>query len=798
MKFSVQWLREWVKLDVDADQLAATLTASGLEVDTVKPVAAAFDGVVVAEIIDSGPHPNADKLSLCRVSTGADDENEPLQIVCGAPNVRAGLRVALAQVGARIGDDVQVQQASIRDLDSAGMLCSGRELGLSDEHAGILELPADAPLGKDLREYLSLDDATIALELTPDRADCLSIRGLAQDVAASCKADHQPLDVPAVAAVIEDSLAITLQDPADCPRFAGRVIKGVDVTAETPLWMMEKLRRCGVRSISVVVDVTNYVMLEQGQPMHAFDLARLDGEIIVRRGRKGEKLTLLDEQEIQLEPEAVVVCDASGPVALAGIMGGLASSVTDATQDIFFEAAFWSPPTIMGRARDYGLHTDASHRFERGVDPVGQVRAIERATALLLEIAGGAPGPVIVAEESAYLPVNQPVSLRIERLTKVLGAPIDVDVARDILTRLGMMFVGEAGATDVLTVVAPPARFDIAIEEDLIEEVARIYGYDNLPATPPSGEVKASAQAEAMVAVDLVRQALCASGYQEVINYSFVDLSLLAAVHHDEMVLPLSNPLSAEMAVMRTALLPGLLTNLAHNVRRQHSRVRLFETGRAYLQGETLAEKDRVAAVASGSALPESWAQSTREMDFYDIKSDVERLMELRGPGSAMPDFEAADLPWIHPGSGAVVRNGGQVVGWCGAVHPSVLKSLKIRENVYFLELELDYLLQREIPFAKLYSRFPSIRRDLALMLPVDVTYDEVRKCVIDSASQILENLLVFDVYKGKNLKKGYKSLAIGLILQNVSSTLSDEDVDQVIHRVVDQLEQRLGAQLRG
>ena len=781
--------------ELELDALTDKLTASGLEVDTAEPVCGDFRGVIVAEIVECESHPNADKLAVCQVRTN-EEADDFLNIVCGAPNARPGIRVPLAVVGASLGPDFTVGKATLRGVDSMGMLCSAKELGLADDHSGLLELPADAPLGENLRDFLSLDDATVSLELTPNRPDCLSIRGLARDVSASFDAKFKPIEINSVPAEIEDKISVTLQDSQDCPRFAGRIIRGIDVNAQTPLWMVERLRRCGVRSIGPVVDITNYVMLELGQPMHAFDLDKIDREIIVRRGLAGEKLTLLDDREIDLDADALAICDASGPIALAGIMGGLDSSVTSETQNILFESAFFSPPTIMGKARDYGMHTDASHRFERGVDPAGQENGLERATALLVEITGGQPGPVIVAEEPRRIPANQAVVLRIDRLNKVLGSDIDQQTAVGILRRLGMTVTAESEGE--VTVVAPPARFDIAIEEDLIEEVVRIYGYERLPETAPAGEVSASAQAEGVVSLDLVRQSLISNGYQEVINYSFVEPSLLAAVHQDQQVLSLSNPLSAEMSVMRTSLHPGLLTTLDRNIRSQDSRVRLFETVRAYLQGETLTESHRVAAVASGGCHPESWSVASRDIDFFDIKGEIEQLIAFRGLMSQPIVFEAVDLPWIHPGVGAELRIGNQVFGWCGAVHPSVLKSLKIRETVYFFEIELGTLLQRELPFAKEYSRLPSVRRDLAVMVPEATTYDQLKDCITASAGQLLVNLVLFDVYQGENLKKGYKSLAIGLILQDVSSTLDDEDVDQLIQRVIESLEQRLGAHLRG
>jgi phenylalanyl-tRNA synthetase beta chain len=791
MQFNVEWLKKWVAIDLDANALADKLTAAGLEVDDVRPVGGEFSGIVVAEIESCEAHPNADKLALCTVNDGSD---ERLQIVCGAPNARAGIRVPLAQVGATIGPEFKIKRAKLRGVESFGMLCSAKELGLSDDHSGLMELPGDAPLGTTLEDFLGLDDTIIEVDLTPNRADCLSIRGLARDVSASCNADFTAVDIEPVSAVIDASFPITLESPADCPRYAGRIIRGIDARAKTPLWMAETLRRCGLRSISPTVDVTNYVLLELGQPMHAFDLDKLNDEIVVRRGRAGEKLVLLDESEVDLDENVLTICDSKGPVAIAGIMGGLDSGVTADTRDILFESAYFNPATIMGKARNYGMHTDASHRFERGVDPQGQVTAVERATALLLEIAGGQPGPMLLAEDPDNIPRNQPVELRLERLNAVIGTDIPKGTAETILQRLGM---DVSWSDDRWTVTAPPARFDIEIEEDLIEEIARIYGYDEIPEAPVSGELAPGTSSGHAVSLLRVRESLCAAGYQEAINYSFVDSKHLEAVHHNHMVLPLANPLSSDMDVMRTTLLPGLLTSLARNVRRQQARVRLFETGVAFMQGESMNEVEHLAGIATGDVLPEQWGSPSRVMDFFDIKGDIERLYAMRGD-RGMPEFETSQLPWMHPGASAMIKLDGSPVGWCGAVHPTVLKAFDIKKAVFAFELNLESLLKREIPFTKQISRFPSVRRDLALLLPDSVSYAQVKECVIASAGALLEKVDVFDVYQGSNLKENYESVAISLIFNNVSSTLKDEDVDPVIETVVSALEKHLGAQLRG
>jgi phenylalanyl-tRNA synthetase beta chain len=791
MQFNVEWLKKWVAVDLSAEEIAARLTAAGLEVDDLRPVAGEFTDVVVARIEACEKHPDADKLNVCTVDDGGDEQ---LRIVCGAPNARPGIRVPLARVGAKIGPDFKIKKARLRGVESFGMLCSAKELGLSDDHSGLMELPQDAQLGEALHDYLGLDDATIEVDLTPNRADCLSVRGIARDVAASCEAEFTPVDIEPVPAKHDARFPIRLDSPTDCPRYVGRIVRGIDPGAETPLWMVERLRRCGLRSISPTVDVTNYVLLELGQPMHAFDLDKLNDEIIVRRGRSGEKLVLLDESEVELDDEVLAICDASGPVAIAGIMGGLDSGVTAETKDILFESAFFNPATIMGKARKYGMHTDSSHRFERGVDPAGQEAAIERATALLVEIAGGEPGPLLVAEEADHVPANQAVRLRPGRLQAVIGCEIKNETVEGILRRLGMRVDWDG---EQWTVMAPSARFDIEIEEDLIEEVARIYGYNRIPEAPVAGELAPGTTRSHRVSLSRVRESLCAAGYQEAINYSFVDQRQLEAVSHADSVLPLANPLSSDMDVMRTTLLPGLLTSLARNVRRQQSRVRLFESGVAFLQGDIMNEVERIAGVATGEAFPEQWAITNREIDFFDMKGDVERLYSMKGSASS-PVFVSGELPWMHPGASAVIELDGKRVGWCGAVHLSVLKAFDIKKAVFAFEIDLEPLLERDVPFAKEISRFPSVRRDIAVLLPNDVAFMSVENCIREAAGPYLERIVVFDVYAGENLKDGYKSLAIGLIFNNVSSTLRDEDVDPTIQGVVSALESHLGAQLRG
>jgi len=791
MRFSYQWLKQWVQIELDANDLADKLTAAGLEVDQVRPVAASFSGVCVAEIVSCEAHPDADKLKLCQVDAGDGDKQ---QVVCGAPNAKAGMKIPFARIGAELAGGFKIKKAKLRGIESFGMACSAKELGLSDDHSGLMELPADAPLGMDFREYLQLDDFSIDLELTPNRGDCLGIQGLARDVSAICHCEFTPVEILPVEATISDKFSIDLEDHKACPRYAGRVIRNVNVDAVTPLWMVEALRRSGVRSISAVVDVTNYVMLELGQPMHAFDLDTLNGGIIVRRGRQGEKLVLLDEKEVDLDESLLLICDANGPVALAGIMGGLLTGVTGKTCNIFLESAWFEPAVISGKARTLGLHTDASHRFERGVDPAGQEKALERMTRLLLDITGGDAGPVTIAESAKDIPVQNPVALRLSRLNRVLGSQLSESEVTSILGSLGMQFTV---SEEVWTVTAPSSRFDIEIEEDLIEEVARIHGYDSLPATLPAGEIRLAAISEREVALTQIREAMCADGYQEAINYSFVDLNLLKTLSMDANALALANPISSDMNVMRTSLFPGLLTSLIRNIRRQQERVRLFETGLTFVQHEKLIETDHIGAVVCGNVNPEQWGTKSREVDFYDLKGSVQSLLNLRGTGGSC-EFVSAKHAWLHPGKSADVMVDGKVLGWLGAVHPGVLAELEIKRSVLAFELSIKGISKREIPSANIISHFPSVRRDLAFLLPEQVKYQQVKDQVIEIAGQLLADLVIFDVFSGQNVEKGYKSLAIGLILQDVSCTLTDEVVDSLMHEIIVALESKLNAQHRG
>ena len=791
MKFSVNWLKEWVKITESAEQLGEKLTNAGLEVEAVEPAAASFRKVVIGKVLRAEPHPDADKLRVCTVDSGSGE----LQIVCGAANARAGLLAPLAVVGAVLPGDFEINKARLRGIESNGMLCSGKELGLGEDADGLLELPADAPVGEDFREYLELDDTLIEIDLTPNRADCLSIRGIARDVSATCATDFIDHEVAPVAASIERQLEIALTAPAACPRYVGRVIEGIDPQAETPVWMIEKLRRSGIRSLGPLVDITNYVLLLLGQPMHAFDLDKLQGGIEVRMAKTDETLVLLDGSEITLNDDLLLIADDSGALALAGIMGGESTAINSDTRNIFLESAFFDPAVIMGKSRRFGLHTDSSHRFERGVDPGGQEEAIELATKLLLEICGGQPGPLTIAESGSHIPERKPVNLRLSRLNKVLGSELSATDVEPILQRLGFSLESAAGNW---LVTPPGARFDITIEEDLIEEVARIYGYNNIPTRMPGGRIPTPHIPEREIPLNNISQALVANGYSEAINYSFIDLQLLNACAQGEAAYALANPLSADMDVLRTTLLPGLLVTLNNNQRRQRERIRMFELGNVFAATQAAPTQSlHLAAVASGTAITEQWAEQPRAMDFFDIKGDLERVIALRG----LPDVEMVatqEHAWLHPGQAAQLRLNDKVIGWIGAIHPQTLKNFGIRSDVFAFELEVDVFQQRELPQAKEISRFPVIRRDLAIVVPENISFAAVKRVIRDSAGDLLADLRVFDVYQGEGVEKTYKSLAISLILQDVSSTLKDETADSLIIEVISALKVQFGAKLRG
>ncbi len=796
MKFSENWLRDLVAIDIDRDALTHRLTMAGLEVEDVEVLGASLDGVVVGEIVAAEKHPQADRLQVCKVDAGA---GEPLQIVCGAPNARVGLKAPLATIGARMPGGMAIKKARLRGVESFGMLCSARELGVDADASGLMELPADAPVGTPLADYLGLPDASIEVGLTPNRADCLGMQGLARDVAAILASEvRQVSRIP----VPEESTAvrgIRLQAGVDCPRYLGRVIEGIDATAPTPLWMAERLRRAGVRPISVVVDVTNYVMLETGQPMHAFDNDKLEGDIVVRHARAGETLVLLDEGEAKLDESFMVIADDQRALAVAGVMGGMASRVTGATRDVFLESAHFAPAAIMGKARRLGLHTDASHRFERGVDPELPVRALERASQLLRELAGGKAGPVRVAEKLEALPVPATVGLRRERLKRVLGVVVDDAEVTRILEALGMRVTVEA---DGWRAVPPSRRFDIGREEDLIEEVARVHGYDRIPVRAPGGRLDLAPLPETRRAsLDVARQ-LVDRDYFEAINMAFLGADVLEAWGMAGQGVPLANPLTADLAVMRPSLLPGLVEALKHNLARQQSRVRLFERGHVFAApaqaGAAPEETSRVAWVACGSAAAEQWGVPSRGLDFHDIRGDLDALIAATGEAGRW-QVEVDDLPaWLHPGRGARVSREGRPAGVVGMLHPKVAAALDVPHDLYLAELDLDALCRQRLPHASAVGRFPSVRRDIAVDLPESVPWAQVAASVRQALGTRLHALRLFDCYRGEGVGEGRKSLAIGLILQDESRTLTDDDAHRCVADAVAALEGDCKARLRG
>jgi phenylalanyl-tRNA synthetase beta chain len=790
VKFSEQWLREWVSPSLSTAELAHQITMAGLEVDAIDPVAEVFSGVVVAQILSAEQHPEADKLRICQVSTG----NETVQVVCGAPNARVGLKVPLAQVGAELPGNFRIKRAKLRGVESQGMLCAGQELGLSEISDGLMELAVDAPVGTDLRRYLGLDDKVIEISVTPNRADCLCIAGIAREVGLL---NNLLVNAPAIAKVPEstaDTLSIEVHAKDCCPRYVGRVIKGVDVSRPSPLWLQEKLRRCGLRSIDAVVDVTNYLMLELGQPMHAFDLGNLQGGIQVRMAAVGESIELLDGQIVTLRPDTLVIADREGPLAMAGIMGGKHSAVSAASRNIFLEAAFFAPNPLAGKARSYGLHTDSSHRFERGVDFQLQAEAMERATRLLVDIVGGEVGPIQEVVSKNDLPVRPDVVLRATRIEKVLGFGLAANEVARILSGLGL---GVTAIADGWVCAVPSWRFDIAIEADLLEELARVYGYNRLPVTHIRADLIMHARPEAALSIRYLRRHLSARGYREAITYSFVDPELQRVFDPEQEPVALSNPMSADLAVMRTSLLAGLVSAVRHNTNRQQPRVRLFETGLRFLPGDSgLRQVPTLAMVCTGRRFAESWAEPGDAADFFDLKGDLESLLALtRRPGDYA--FEAASRPALHPGQSARLTRKGQVAGFIGALHPSVGNELGLNAPLFLCEIDLAVLLEGVIPEFGELSKFPEVRRDIAVVVdkwvPVAGLMNDVRR----TAGTYLTDLRLFDVYTGKGIDPKRKSLALGLTFRDQSRTLGDEDVNLAVGQVIDLLEKNYNAELR-
>ncbi|MCH2191585.1 MAG: phenylalanine--tRNA ligase subunit beta [Gammaproteobacteria bacterium] len=793
MIISELWLRDLVRVDLDAQGIADCLTNAGLEVDGVERLAGPIDNLVVGRVLEVEKHPDADRLNLTKVDIGT----EVLEIVCGAANVRVDLLVAVAKVGAKLPNGLKIKKAKVRGVPSVGMLCSASELGLEEESSGLIELDFDAKVGQRVDEYLKLDDSLIDIDLTPNRGDCLSVQGIARELKVLANGDYNPVSVSEVNAEIEDSIEVQLDARKNCPRYSARVIKGINQETQTPLWMQEKLRRSGVRPISPVVDITNYVMIELGQPMHAFDLAKLDQRIIVRLAKQGEKIKLLDESEVELDSETLVIADAKEPVAIAGVMGGLGSAIDDDTQDIVLEAAHFTRASASGKARRYGLHTESSHRFERGVDPQLPLTAMERATELVVQICGGHVGPVVEQCDEEVLAAKPAVSIRLDRLKSLLGMDLDTDEVDGILNRVSDSIERH---DDTWTVTPPSYRFDIEYEADLVEEVARVKGYDNIPTAMPKIAPTSMTASESSITVRQVRSTLVARDFREAITYSFIDAKLQKVFCDEEPVL-LANPLAENMAVMRTSLIPGLFEALKFNANRQHSRIRLFESGATYHKTKDgFSETQKLAAIVCGSRVPMQWATSgDPNVDFFDLKSDLLALLSLTGREN---QFTLNDLEHkaYHPGQTAGIsyksKSEETELGVLARLHPSLEKEIGVGP-VFVFELNLDLALAASLPAFESVSKYPSVKRDLSLLISNEISVADLMDGVRQSVGSKLVKVEMFDLYTGQGIKPGFKSVSMSLVLRNTDSTMTDEESEGLVSAALDHLAQEFGATLR-
>ena len=790
MQISEAWLRSYVNPSISSEKLIEQLTMAGLEVGSVEPAAAIFSGVVVGEVLSIQQHPDADRLRICQVDVG---QEESLQIVCGASNVRVGLKTPAALCGAVLPGDFNIKKSKLRGVESLGMLCSEKELGLAADANGLMELSSDAPVGIDIRDYLSLNDSIIEVDLTPNRADCLCVEGLAREVALLNKMDWSITKVNKTVIGHQDTLKVTVEDTTACPRYLGRLIKDVNAKAITPLWMQERLRRSGLRSLGPLVDVTNYVLLELGQPLHVFDANKLSGDITVRRAKTDESLLLLNNEVVTLDNEALVIADDQKALALAGVMGGNDSAVSDVTQSLFLECAFFNPLAIAGKARRYGLHTDSSHRFERGVDATLQDRAIDRATQLIIDIAGGSAGPITVVSTKENIPKRSSVLLRRQKIEKILGINFTDEYIVDLFQRLGMTIQAEAEGWQV---VPPGFRFDIGIEADLIEEIARIYGYNNLPRSSLLMRSELTTATETLLDIDRVKDLLVDRGYQEAITYSFVDEDIQKTVTPNDELIRLKNPISSEMAVMRTTLWCGLLKAALYNTNRQQTRVRLFESGLRFVKqnGETHQQK-MLAGLVLGTAYSEQWTEKSRKVDFYDVKADIQAMFALAG---CEVNFHSATHVSLHPGQTAqIVTLDGQIIGWLGMLHPNLEKKLGFDTQVFLFELDQNLMLNKRISVFKSLSKYPSVRRDLALIVDEAITASEIINCVKKSTGTVLQDVIIFDVYRGKGIEEGKKSMALSLVIQDDTQTLTDSEIDAIVSRLLLLLANEKNAKLR-
>ncbi|MBA2689770.1 MAG: phenylalanine--tRNA ligase subunit beta [Burkholderiales bacterium] len=804
MNVSEYWLRSWVNPPLSTAELAHLLTMSGLEVEACAAVAPLFSGVVVAEVKEVAKHPDADRLTVCRVDAGT---GVLLTIVCGAPNVAAAMKVPCALVGAKLPGETadqpfEIKLAKVRGVESQGMLCSARELKLSEDHGGLLGLPVDAPIGIDFRQYAELDDTVFTLKLTPNRADCLSVLGVAREVAALTQTPLKPITIAPVTPVIQDTFPITISEPRGCGRFAGRVIRHLNAKAATPAWIKQRLERAGQRPISALVDVTNYVMLELGQPLHVYDLEKLQGGIDVRLCRPSEKLQLLNEQTVAVYEDVLAIADSSGPIGLAGIMGGDKTKAQLDTRHIFLESAFFFPEAIAGRARRYNVSSDAAHRFERGVDFSNNVAAIERATQLILEICGGKPGPVV--DKVARLPSREPVRVRVARAGKVIGVPVTANEMAGIFQRLGFSFRQEKSLEngEAFLVTPPSWRFDLEIEADLVEEVARVYGYENIPAVLPTTKAIMRTQPEGQRSLHEIRERLAAADYQETINFGFVDEAWEADFAGNDHPIRLKNPIAAQMSVMRTTLLGGLMANLQFNLNRKLPRVRVFEVGHVFVKAANAPATDleiagyrqpaRVAALAFGSVFEEQWGSASRPVDFFDVKGDLESLLLPQ-----VARFVPAPHPALHPGRSARVELEGRPIGWVGELHPRWQHKYELPQPAVVFELDTDPLLSVAVPTAKEVSKFPLVRRDFAILVDYKVSAGQIFDALKGELPAVVTDLALFDIYSGNNLEAGQKSLAFRVLMQDTERTLKDREVDLAMQKIVQMLASRVNAKLR-
>lgn len=791
MKISENWLRTWVNPAIDSETLSDQLTMLGLEVDELAPVAKPFTGVVVGEVLTVEQHPDADRLRVTTVNIGS---GEPLQIVCGAPNVRTGMKAPVATIGAVLPGDFKIKKGKLRGVESQGMLCGASEIDLEDKIDGLLELPTDAPVGVNIREYLKLDDNVIDISITPNRGDCFSIRGIAREIAVINQLQMNEPDIKSVDATIADEKKVVISTEG-APRYLGRVIKNVNVKAATPEWMEQALARSGIRTHSILVDVTNYVLMELGQPMHAFDLAKIEGTVHVRQAQPQEKLQLLNDQEVELQEDIMVIADDQKALAIAGIMGGLASSVTDDTTDIFLESAFFAPLAIAGRARRFGLHTDSSQRYERGVDFELPLIAMNRASQLIQELAGGEFGPITVAEKTEILPKREAIELKQAQVDQLLGYQVTADFIADALTRLGCEVTVKAEGE--WSVVPPSHRYDMAIYQDLIEEVARIDGYDNIQISLPSMDVQLAKYQDRFEIAEL-RQTIVTLGYQEAISFSFADAKLEKQLNPQVNPLMLANPISSDLAAMRSTLLSSLIPCVQYNLNRQQSRVRFFELGLRFdyqdaKSIEDLKQIPTLALVAVGSQQPESWHVKPQPMDFFDFKGEIE---EILAAGRVKVEYVRSERAWLHPGQSAEILVDGQSIGYLGRLHPSLENELDL-STTWVAELDQAAVLQSYVSNFTELSRFPSIRRDIALLISDNINVRDIQQLIEKTGGELLDSTWLFDVYTGQGVEEGKRSLAFALLWQHPSRTLEDAEIKSGMDNIIQVLENTYQATLR-